>query len=224
MGLRDHVSCLARFTCWFMCLKYVKIHQAAFLTQFIMFVLIWIANLFPTQSQTNHCPQRITISKLVESEVLLLESHANYESSRQRCFNNPQWTSPAYYRLVSKRRDFAFPMVVQLEAVLTRVHHLRAKPWTSLRFWSPLHHTVCSIGLPLALNFFQEAFFSSSSLESWLLPCTYPFGNMTLDSLDHDGLLLTLRASLCYLIPSCQTHSRASVNTCGMIKRRKTAS
>lgn len=147
MGLRDHVSCLARFTCWFMCLKYVKIHQAAFLTQFIMFVLIWIANLFPTQSQTNHCPQRITISKLVESEVLLLESHANYESFRQRCFNNPQWTSPAYYRLVSKRRDFAFPMVVQLEAVLTRVHHLRAKPW------------LCYVsGLPCTTPFVPLAF------------------------------------------------------------------
>lgn len=191
-----------------------------------MFVLIWIANPFPRQGQTNHCPQRITISKLVgsELEVLLLESHANCESSRQRCFNNPQWTSPAYYGLASRRRDLAFVMLVQLEAVITRVHHLCAKPWTLLRFWSRLPHTVCSIGLPLALNFLQEAFFSSSSLESCLLPCTYSFGNVTLDSLDHDGLLSTLRASPCYLIPSCLTHSRASVNTCGMTERRKTES
>lgn len=115
-------------------------------------------------------------------------------------------------------------MLVQLEAVITRVHHLCAKPWTLLHFWSRLSHTVCSIGLPLALNFLQEAFFSSSSLESCLLPCTYSFGNVTLDSLDHDGLLSTLRASPCYLIPSCLTHSRTSVNTCGMTERRKTES
>ena len=114
-------------------------------------------------------------------------------------------------------------MLVQLEAVITRVHHLRAKPWTLLHFWSRLPHTVCSIGLPLALNFLQEAFFSSSSLESCLLPRIYPFGTMTLDSLDHDGLLSTLRASPCYLIPSCLTHSRASVNTCGMTERRATS-
>lgn len=178
------------------------------------------------QGQTNHCPERITISKLVysELEVLLCSSHANYESSRQRCFNNPQWTSPAYYGLLSKRRDFAFLVVVQLEGVITRVHHLCAKPWTLLHFWSPLHHTICSIGLTLAPNFLQKAFFPSWSLESWLLPCTYAFGDMTLDSLDRDGRLLTLRASPCYLIHSCQTHRRASVNTCGMTERRKTES
>lgn len=152
-----------------------------------------------------------------ELEILLLGSHARL---RVRCFNNPQWTSPALHGLVSRGRNSEVIMVVSLGFVTYCV------PVHGLCYFSGLRCTkpFCPIGLTLALTSSGKPSFLPQVQNQVLLPCSYPSGNITLDSLDHSGLLLTSRASPSLLVHSCQTHSRASVNTCGMTKSRKTES